>query len=243
MEATDSTLNDNFEPIEYEDPKKEESIFEIFKAKDWDTTVPHILESIERSRDTNSSYGDYPYFKIQNTCNFVPKLSAPSEILNELHLKELHSRLPYYLQYLNFKLVYSLSKDGSLLKTFYQKNKDINNSIIVVKDDNGNVFGAFATEMFHNKSDFYGTGETFLFTFYNGTRIHVFNSTGKNEHYIYSDNKQLCFGCSDNYFSLALENDFYEGYSKTTQTFNNQILNRGDKFIIIKLECWTFLEK
>ena len=152
---------DGFIPIEYEDPKKEDAIFEIFKAKEWDTTIPHILESIERSRDTNAPYGDYPYFKVQNTCQFVPQLSVPSEIVNEYHLRELHSRLPYYLQYLNFKLVYSLSKDGCALKTFYQKNVDVNNSLIIVKDDNGNIFGAFATEMFRSGDKFYGTGETY----------------------------------------------------------------------------------
>ena len=243
MKSSNDNENEEFEKIEYEDPKKEESIFEVFKSKEWDITVPHILESIERAKETNQSYGDYPYFKILNNCNFIPVLSSPSEILSEIQIRELHSRLPYYLQYLNFQLVYSISKDGCALRTFYQKIKDINNSIIVIKDDNGNIFGVFSTEMYHIQREFYGTGETFLFTFYNGSRIHVFNSTGKNENYIYSDEKQIAFGCSDNYFSLTLENDFYSGYSKPTQTFNNPILNRAEKFIIIKLECWTFLEK
>ena len=58
---------------------------------------------------------------------------------------------------------------------------------------------------------------------------------------IYGDQKQLAFGCSDDYFSLTLENDLYDGYSRMTQTYKNQRLNGNkDKFIIIKLEVWTF---
>ena len=231
-----------FEPVEYDDPKKEETIFEIFKGKDWDTTVPQILDSIERVKD-DTSYGDYPYFKIQNTCQYIPQLSEQSEIFTAEKLKELHQCLPYYHQYCNLKLLYSISKDGCALKTFYQKMEGINDSILIVKDDSDNVFGAYGSEGYSPLGKFYGTGETFLFTFYTGNRIHVFNSTGVNEHYIYSDDNQVAFGCSDDYFSLALENDFYSGYSKTTQTFRNQVLNNKEKFIIIKLECWGFQDK
>ena len=83
----------------------------------------------------------------------------------------------------------------------------------------------------------------FLFTFYKENRIHVYNASGINEHYLYADDKQIAFGCSDNYFSLTLENDFYEGYSKPTQTYKNPVLNSKDKFIIIKLEVWGFQDK
>ena len=62
----------------------------------------------------------------------------------------------------------------------------------------------------------------------------------KNEHYMYCDNNQICFGCSDDYFSLALTNDLLDGYSKNTKTYNNDCLNKNDKFTILKLELWGF---
>ena len=77
MEPQTDQIPQDFEPVEYEDPKNEETIFEIFKGKDWDQTVPQILEAIERSKD-DMVYGDYPYFKISNTCQFIPQLSSPS---------------------------------------------------------------------------------------------------------------------------------------------------------------------
>lgn len=240
--VTKDLNNNNFESIEYEDSKNEEAILEIFKSPDWDVTVPAILEAIDSSK-TDNTYGDYPYFKIQNTCQFIPQLSSSSEILNEAQLKELHSVLPYYHQYTNLRLMYSLSKDGCALKTFYLKANGISNSILVVRDDSGNIFGAYASEQYESQSKFYGTGECFLFTFYSSNRIHCFHTTALNDHYIYSDDSQVAFGCSDDYFSLVLENDFYSGYSKTTQTYKNPVLNGKEKFIIIKLELWAFQDK
>ena len=49
--------------------------------------------------------------------------------------------------------------------TLYHKN----NSILVIKDDDDNIFGAYASECFEPNKNFSGTGECFLFTFYNVT--------------------------------------------------------------------------
>jgi len=43
---------------------------------------------------------------------------------------------------------------------------------------------------------FYGTGETFVFSFYKGDRIHSYASTGLNDYYIYTDMEMIAFGCS-----------------------------------------------
>jgi len=234
---------DSFEPIEYEDIKSEEAIFEVFKANDYTEVVTGIINAIDNYYGDADTYDDYPYFRVQNTCKFVPKLNTPSEILSERQLRDLHAHLPYYNQYKNLKLVFSASRDGYFLNTFYYKGQNIKNSILVIKDDNGCVFGAYASEDYRNSPhEFYGTGETFLFTFFKTERIHCFPSTGLNEYYINSDDSNLSFGCSDNYFSLSLENDFTKGYSKSTQTYKNPPLSLKENFFISKLELWTFWE-
>jgi hypothetical protein len=235
---------DNFQPIEYEDISHETSIFEVFKSKDYSDVLKNVIESIDNYYQENEAFDDYPYFRIQSTNRFVPKLDKNSEILSERQLRELHAHLPYYHQFKNLKLLYTMSKDGCSLKTFYYKSEDVKNSILLIKDDNQNVFGAFVSEPFRiNTQAFYGTGETFLFSFFKTERIHCFPSTGLNDYYIYSDDKIVCFGCSDNYFSLSLENDFMTGYSKTTQTYKNPALSTKDNFFISKLELWTFEEQ
>lgn len=234
-------LDPEFEEVKYVDPKTCPITFDIYKSPDWDRTIPILLEQIDSCKG-DGSYGDYPYFHQQDENSFTPQLSHPSEILNTQQLQALHHRLPYYIQNMNLKRVFSISVDGCAMKTFYDKCNDVNNSILVVKDDENNIFGAYATEMFEPTGKFYGTGECFLFTFYRDNKIHVFNSTGENDFYMFSDENQICFGCSDDYFSLSLRNNFLEGYSKMTQTYKNQPLNgvRKDKFIVVKLELWTF---
>ena len=219
--------------------KKGDCIFEIIKTKEWDEVIPHIIQVM----DQNKTSIEYPYFRIQNAVQYLPKLDIPSDILNTNQLKELHSRLPNYHQYSNLYRIFSISVDGSNLKTLYNKCEGINNSVLIIRDEEGNVFGAYASEEFTPTSKFSGTGECFLFTFFKENKIHIYCSTGINDHYMYCDNEQICFGCSDDYFSLSLRNNLLDGYSKNTQTYKNEPLNNNDKFLIVKLEIWGFKKK
>ena len=108
---------------------------------------------------------------MQNTIQFIPETNVPSEIFNNIQLMELYSRLPYYHQYSNLRLIYSIAKDGCLLKTFYQKVSGENNLIFAIKDDDNNIFGAYSSEGFNNSGLFFGTHECFLYTFYKENRI------------------------------------------------------------------------
>ena len=228
------------EKVEIKEEKKDEYIFQIVKTEDWDKVIPKIINSIDEKKENNSNFTEYPYFRIQNAVQYLPKLDIRSDILNTNQLKELHSRLPNYHQYSNLYRIFTISKDGSALKTLYDKCEGINNSVIIIKDDEDNIFGAYASEVFTPTSKFSGTGECFLFTFYKGNKIHIYCSTGKNDHYMYCDDEQICFGCSDDFFSLSIRNNLLEGYSKYTQTYENESLNNRDKFIVVRLEVWGF---
>ena len=221
--------------------KKEDCYFEIIKTPEWDKVIPHVIDSIDKHNSNNNYLTiEYPYYRIQNAVQYLHKLDSTSDILNTNQLKELHSRLPSYHQYSNLYKIFTISVDGSALKSLYNKCEGINNSVLVVKDDEGNVFGGYASEEYNPNSKFGGTGECFLFTFYKGNKIHIYCSTGINDHYMYCDEEQICFGCSDDYFSLSLRNNLLDGYSKSTQTYNNESLNNRDKFVICKLEVWGF---
>ena len=75
----------------------------------------------------------------------------------------------------------------------------------------------------------------FYLVFILGFYIHIFLPTGSDENYIYSDSNILCFGCSNESFSLYLKDNFLKGYSKKTETFNfsrifmNIILMQNEK--------------
>ena len=230
------------EPITYKDlTVKEKEIFELAKSPEYDKIVPDIIKSIDLYSEGKKS-NFYPYFVPENSLHYLPQLNSPSEILNSMQLKQIHSCLPDYHKYTKLVLYFTISKDGCLLKTFYDRceNKKINNCLLVIKDDEQNIFGAYASDMFRPTKKFIGNAECFLFTFYKENKIYVYNATGKNDHYIYCDNDQICFGCSDDYFSLCLTNNFLDGYSTKTQTYDNESLNKADKFIRTKIELWGF---
>ena len=65
-----------------------------------------------------------------------------------------------------WELTYSPLKHGTSLKTLYRNVNDRGPNIILVKDEANYVFGAFCSSSW--KADartFYGTGESFLFSF------------------------------------------------------------------------------
>jgi len=244
METKEKSLPAGFEPFESDDIKKEDNVFEILKSQNYEKIVPNLIKSIDSKNLENKQSNEYyPYFNAKNKIKYLPRLDTPSEILNNIQLKEIHSHLPYFHQYVSLYRIFSLSVDGSALKSFYKKCEGIKNSILVIKDDEGNVFGAYASDVFYPSSTFCGSPDSFLFTFYKEDKIHVYKATEVNDNYMYCDNEQVCFGNTDDYFSLSLKNNLLDGYSNTTTTYQNKPLNNKGKFVIVKLEVWGFKEK
>lgn len=244
MENKDNKLPEDFEPVQEDDITKEDCVFDVFKSENYEKVVPNIVKAIESKNTENKLNEDYPYFNPKNPVKYLPRLDSPSEILNNEQLKGIHSHLPFFHQYVSLNLLYSISIDGSALKSLYKKCEGIKNTILVIKDKEGNIFGAYASDVFYPSSTFVGSPDCFLFTFYKEDKIHVYKATEINDQYMYCDYEQIGFGNSDNKFSLCLKNDLLDGYSKTTTTYQNKPLNnKDDKFVIVKLEVWGFKEK
>ncbi|NWH34669.1 OXR1 protein, partial [Chloropsis hardwickii] len=90
-------------------------------------------------------------------------------------------------------LVYSTAKHGMSLKTLYRTMMGLDTPVLlVIKDSDGQVFGALASEPFKVSDGFYGTGETFMFTF--SPDFEVFKWTGDNMFFIKGDMDSLAFG-------------------------------------------------
>jgi hypothetical protein len=62
-------------------------------------------------------------------------------------------------------LLFNINKDGVSMNTFYQKTKEYKATVIVIEESNGTVFGGYASHKWHSSKYFYGSGETFLFSF------------------------------------------------------------------------------
>uniref|UniRef100_A0ABI7XX86 Nuclear receptor coactivator 7 n=1 Tax=Felis catus TaxID=9685 RepID=A0ABI7XX86_FELCA len=100
------------------------------------------------------------------------------------------------------------------------------------------IFGAYATHPFKFSDHYYGTGETFLYTF--SPNFKVFKWSGENSYFINGDISSLELGGGGGRFGLWLDADLYHGRSNSCSTFNNDILSKKEDFIVQDLEVWTF---
>jgi len=110
---------------------------------------------------------------IKKYTNRELKLKGHSEILTKDMLLQLGNKIPPLLLMRQWEIVFRISSDGVSLRTFFNKVANYNPTIIVVQDSKKNVFGALVTEKWRTSPRFYGTGETFLFTFKVGLRGEV----------------------------------------------------------------------
>ena len=61
--------------------------------------------------------------------------------------------------------------------------KQRDNTILIIQDQHDHIFGAYCCEYWHINKDYYGRGESFVFTFENDEDIKTFFWTEKDERY------------------------------------------------------------
>ena len=77
-----------------------------------------------------------------------------------------------YLRSMKWVLLYRLSEHGVSLLSFLKRLQASDNTLLVIEDKQGNKFGGLASEEWMmRKGDFYGTGESFVYTFHKGNDI------------------------------------------------------------------------
>ncbi|XP_075438601.1 oxidation resistance protein 1 isoform X6 [Ascaphus truei] len=171
--------------------------------------------------------------------SFRPNLSDPSELLQVDQIEKLTKHLPPRTIGYPWTLVYSTAKHGMSLKTLYRTMLGLDTPVLlVIKDSDSQIFGALASEPFKVSDCFYGTGETFLFTFC--PDFEVFKWTGDNMFFIKGDMDSLAFGGGGGEFALWLDGDLYHGRSHTCKTFENPTLSKKEDFIVQDIEIWAF---
>ncbi|XP_006002202.1 oxidation resistance protein 1a isoform X2 [Latimeria chalumnae] len=170
---------------------------------------------------------------------FRPNLSDPSDLLEVDQIEKLAKHLPPRTIGYPWTLAFSTSKHGMSLKTLYRSMTGLDTPVLmVIKDSDGQVFGALASDPFKISDCFYGTGETFLFTFC--PEFEVFKWTGDNMFFIKGDMDSLAFGGGGGEFALWLDGDLYHGRSHSCKTFGNPVLSKKEDFFVQDIEIWAF---
>ncbi|KAG5271326.1 hypothetical protein AALO_G00178480 [Alosa alosa] len=171
--------------------------------------------------------------------DLLPELRDPSEILLDQHLERLVAHLPAQTQGYPWRLVYSTVVHGISLRTLYSNMASVDRPVLlVIKDMENQVFGAFSSHPFRVSNSCYGTGETFLYTF--SPEFKMFSWTGENSYFVKGFRDSLQLGGGGGPFGLWLDDDLNHGSSFSCSTFNNQPLSGHHDFAVQELEVWTF---
>ncbi|XP_071031927.1 oxidation resistance protein 1-like isoform X6 [Oncorhynchus clarkii lewisi] len=170
---------------------------------------------------------------------FRPNLSEPSELLEAQQIEKLAKNLPPRTIGYPWTLAYGTTKHGMSIKSLYRAMQGQDTPmLLVIRDSDGGVFGALASEPFKISEGFYGTGETFLFTFC--PEFEVYKWTGDNMFFMKGDMDSLAFGGGSGEFGLWLDGDLYHGRSHSCKTFGNPMLSKKEDFYIQDIEIWAF---
>lgn len=218
-----------FVVVEKEELNMIDNFFSEPTTKSWEIIT---VEEAKRRKSTCSYYEDADE-------EVLPVLQPHSALLENMHIEQLARRLPARVQGYPWRLAYSTLEHGTSLKTLYRKSASLDSPVLlVIKDMDNQIFGAYATHPFKFSDHYYGTGETFLYTF--SPNFKVFKWSGENSYFINGDISSLELGGGGGRFGLWLDADLYHGRSNSCSTFNNDILSKKEDFIVQDLEVWTF---
>ncbi|XP_012882295.1 PREDICTED: nuclear receptor coactivator 7 isoform X1 [Dipodomys ordii] len=218
-----------FVVVEKEELNMIDNFFSEPTTKSWEIIT---VEEAKRRKSTCSYYEEEEE-------EGLPILQPHSALLENMHIEQLARRLPARVQGYPWRLAYSTIEHGTSLKTLYRKSASLDSPVLlVIKDMDNQIFGAYATHPFKFSDHYYGTGETFLYTF--SPHFKVFKWSGENSYFINGDISSLELGGGGGRFGLWLDADLYHGRSNSCSTFNNDILSKKEDFIVQDLEVWTF---
>ena len=91
-------------------------------------------------------------------------------------------------------------------------------------------------------SQFFGSGDNFIYTFRDTDEVEMWYASGDNSMYQFCDRTGfgLGGGIHNGRFALYLGNDLWRGSSTKTECFENDILTPAEDFECVDLEVWGF---
>ena len=210
--------------------------------------IPRI--SIDRRAIFNSVVS---YFRIGNIVYGDTDLSEVSKIecMNDpRNIFLLHSFLPSDLtkMRLKFELLYRGSRDGMTAADFYRMCDDKNNTISMIKDSNGNVFGGFADIAWGTQQSWVKSYKSFLFSLKSSWGNEVVKFPVNAEGYrsaLYHFIPYMCaFGDGDLSVFPHSSIDIGTSYRSPTPRYSGQYCTGGCKnFQFLEIEVYQVIQE
>jgi hypothetical protein len=191
-------------------------------------------------------------------------------VLTPSLMQQLQRSFPMLKRGDSFWLQYSLVRDGASLQVLLQKvTETVKHSVLAIETTEGEIFGAFLAHPWRRSKEWYGSGESFLWTTTRSyaavssrnsrrkathtvdeRRIRVFSFSFENPYVQRCTGDSLLLGSSSGNdgdfrqgFGLAIDGDLMMGSSHPCRTFGSPSLSRlhadGTSFEIRNLEVWN----
>jgi hypothetical protein len=145
---------------------------------------------------------------------------------------------------LNLSLVFSTSEHGRSFSTLYEKTENFEPLLILIQTSDEIVLGAFASKSFslRTRTNFYGTGETFIFRLTPNPISFVWNPNSDSSAFICAADEFIAFGAGPKGFGLLIDNGMQNVHSSPSETFNSASLISDNQWqaVIHTLEIFVF---
>jgi len=170
-----------------------------------------------------------------------PVMDSASGIVREDEARCVAGSLPSRHRQSAWALQYSTRRHGISLHTLYRRSPPAP-TLLLVRDSNGYVFGAFTPEGWHVGTRFFGTGETFVFQLKpHRVAWRWKRATGdleRNDYFMFGAPESLAVG-GGGHFALFLQEDLLRGSSGISATFGNGCLASANEFTVGQVELWS----
>ena len=132
--------------------------------------------------------------------------------------------VPAHFAVNDWELVYSSNIHGSSLGTFFANTEKLESgSVLLIKTDTYEIFGAYVSDPWRRKhAGYYGRGETCVFSLVPGP-ISVHKHTGENDFYVHSDADGITIGGGSLGAAICLDKSLQHGTTGDCLTFGNKV--------------------
>ncbi|XP_064462507.1 GTPase-activating protein skywalker-like isoform X3 [Ornithodoros turicata] len=177
----------------------------------------------------------------------LPMADFTSDVLEPEHMVFLWTWLPPRISILQPQLIYSTNEHGSSLTNFYALVETWEPTVLTIFTTEGERFGAYcSTAWQERKQTYFGTGETFLFTFVPEARCFPWVGAASatdvphtSKLFLSGNQNRIQVGAG-NGLGLYVDSDLTNGRTEHCDTFDNYPLAPSEDFVIRVLEVFGF---
>eukprot|EP00397_Hematodinium_sp_SG-2012_P045251 GEMP01050758.1.p1 GENE.GEMP01050758.1~~GEMP01050758.1.p1 ORF type:complete len:278 (+),score=33.87 GEMP01050758.1:467-1300(+) len=205
--------------------------------------VVALIPAINRQSTTQSQFSDVGGFDIRGFLEHEKEEGGgASQIVSPEMAELITSVLPLSSRFCQWSLAYRPQTHGVSMQTFYRQLADRGPSLLLIRDFNNRVFGGFASESWEPSGKYFGTGESFVFSFDAAGEFNIFPWAARNEFIQFADETMIAMGGGGS-AALVVQSDFIRGTSQKCTTFLNPQLSDEEDFVARDLEFWCFDEE